>query len=233
MRQKTKIKLFKYIFDVFPTILYVWALTNYWQVEAKTTALCGFTANFTIGVLIFINIAYYITSESVPEIIFSLPLRLFCTIFIFSKMNGVSNFNKITMIYLVYNICITIIHILISLYRGCYSIYILYKKIDRLIRLNNIAEQFSLLEDIITPIKYEGHINDECVICLQDFIMNEKLSQLSCKHFFHPTCCAQWLQINHTCPLCRRSTLHSDELINDFQSTLNERYPTLRELENM
>ncbi|KAK2636586.1 hypothetical protein Ddye_031378 [Dipteronia dyeriana] len=44
----------------------------------------------------------------------------------------------------------------------------------------------------------------ECCVCLSGFQADEKVSELSCKHFFHKGCLDKWFDNNHTtCPLCR------------------------------
>ncbi|XP_060215696.1 probable E3 ubiquitin-protein ligase XERICO [Lycium barbarum] len=44
----------------------------------------------------------------------------------------------------------------------------------------------------------------ECCVCLNRFKGEEKVSELSCKHFFHTRCLDRWFDNQHTtCPLCR------------------------------
>ncbi|MCE5166827.1 hypothetical protein HAX54_027599 [Datura stramonium] len=44
----------------------------------------------------------------------------------------------------------------------------------------------------------------ECCVCLNRFKAEEKVSELSCKHFFHKRCLDKWFHNQHsTCPLCR------------------------------
>jgi len=53
---------------------------------------------------------------------------------------------------------------------------------------------------------------DKCAICLEDFVPDEMLTELPCKHAFHPLCAARWLTQNasgcvskrQSCPLCCR-----------------------------
>ncbi|XP_019176480.1 PREDICTED: probable E3 ubiquitin-protein ligase XERICO [Ipomoea nil] len=43
-----------------------------------------------------------------------------------------------------------------------------------------------------------------CCVCLCRFEAKEKVSELSCKHFFHTRCLDKWFDNHHTtCPLCR------------------------------
>ena len=51
------------------------------------------------------------------------------------------------------------------------------------------------------------HISDkeECCICQEDFVVGSRVSELLCKHLFHPNCINPWIieRGNTTCPKCR------------------------------
>ncbi|XP_073158220.1 RING-H2 finger protein ATL79-like [Henckelia pumila] len=55
----------------------------------------------------------------------------------------------------------------------------------------------------------------ECIICLSEFAIGEKLRVLEdCKHGFHVKCIQQWLLLHSSCPTCRtkcsvKSSTHS------------------------
>lgn len=42
---------------------------------------------------------------------------------------------------------------------------------------------------------------NECPICRDDFSVDDELSNLPCKHQFHPECVKQWLTVSGTCPV--------------------------------
>lgn len=45
-----------------------------------------------------------------------------------------------------------------------------------------------------------------CPICLCDYQSEETLRNLpECNHYFHAACIDEWLKINATCPVCRKS----------------------------
>ena len=44
---------------------------------------------------------------------------------------------------------------------------------------------------------------DECSICLDKYIKNDKVSDFQCGHIFHKDCIKIWLSKNNTCPQCR------------------------------
>ena len=46
----------------------------------------------------------------------------------------------------------------------------------------------------------------ECVICLENFKLNEQICKLNCNHLFHIDCIEPWLNEKKNCPICRKST---------------------------
>ncbi len=42
-----------------------------------------------------------------------------------------------------------------------------------------------------------------CCICLDDFILNDNVYELDCKHQFHVHCLIDWLKVKIQCPYCR------------------------------
>lgn len=50
-----------------------------------------------------------------------------------------------------------------------------------------------------------------CAVCLEDFKDGEELRVLPCKHELHRSCVDPWLEVNHTCPLCKANILGEDE----------------------
>eukprot|EP01065_Artemidia_motanka_P037801 TRINITY_DN466_c0_g2_i1.p1 TRINITY_DN466_c0_g2~~TRINITY_DN466_c0_g2_i1.p1 ORF type:complete len:211 (+),score=58.73 TRINITY_DN466_c0_g2_i1:95-727(+) len=70
-------------------------------------------------------------------------------------------------------------------------------------------------------------VQDECALCLADFVEGERLRVLRCGHHFHSACVDDWLHNwGSTCPLCCRSvcpTLRSDE-----DALSDQKYPALR-----
>lgn len=50
----------------------------------------------------------------------------------------------------------------------------------------------------------EAHSLDACTICLDEFVVGDKLRCLPCNHVFHAECIAKWLiERSATCPLCK------------------------------
>lgn len=64
------------------------------------------------------------------------------------------------------------------------------------------AEEISNLNEISVT-KEHVNLNLQCPICMEDFVLDEKVKELSCRHFFHNDCIVEWLKLHATCPTCR------------------------------
>jgi hypothetical protein len=57
-----------------------------------------------------------------------------------------------------------------------------------------------------------GGGNDECSICLDEYLPGVRLRQLPCQHVFHSTCICRWLVERHAvCPLCKVDLYEEEE----------------------
>lgn len=45
---------------------------------------------------------------------------------------------------------------------------------------------------------------EECSICLNHFSVRDRAARTPCLHTFHSSCLRSWLQLNTSCPACRR-----------------------------
>ena len=61
--------------------------------------------------------------------------------------------------------------------------------------------------------------NNECIICLENMVVNEAVEILNCGHIYHYKCIIEWLNINSSCPHCRKKITR-----NDIVSFLYENY---------
>lgn len=52
----------------------------------------------------------------------------------------------------------------------------------------------------------QHHIEDklQCHICMEDFVLDENVRSLPCKHLYHDNCIVPWLELHGTCPMCRQ-----------------------------
>ena len=66
----------------------------------------------------------------------------------------------------------------------------------------NIDAIMNLLPSSIITEKKEGESNN-CIICLSDFEIGDKVTSLPCLHVFHTDCIKNWLQSKNHCPICK------------------------------
>lgn len=48
----------------------------------------------------------------------------------------------------------------------------------------------------------------QCMVCFEDYILDESVRELPCSHLYHNDCIVPWLEMHGTCPVCR-STVES------------------------
>lgn len=53
--------------------------------------------------------------------------------------------------------------------------------------------------------------NAECSICMDDVVLNQEVTVLPCKHWFHGDCVTAWLKEHDTCPHCRNPISDHDQ----------------------
>lgn len=46
-------------------------------------------------------------------------------------------------------------------------------------------------------------LTDLCIICLENYKIGDKISILSCEHFYHKSCLNEWFNKKEECPICR------------------------------
>ncbi|XP_055817867.1 RING-H2 finger protein ATL78-like [Solanum dulcamara] len=77
-------------------------------------------------------------------------------------------------------------------------------------------------------LKY-SRLDSECVICLSEFIVGEKVKVLpKCNHGFHVKCIDKWLNSHSSCPTCRHCLIETcQKIVNgDNSVTTNAILPT-------
>ncbi|VDI46458.1 E3 ubiquitin-protein ligase RNF13 [Mytilus galloprovincialis] len=71
-------------------------------------------------------------------------------------------------------------------------------------QLSNIQALKSCTPQIHAAKFKKGHRYDTCPICLEEFVENEQLWILPCKHEFHISCIKSWLEESkYSCPMCK------------------------------
>ena len=75
--------------------------------------------------------------------------------------------------------------------------------------INNIINKenekiLELLQDMkLTKEILEKIENKQCLICLENYIVEENLCYLPCFHLFHSDCIKAWIKKSNKCPLCK------------------------------
>ena len=68
----------------------------------------------------------------------------------------------------------------------------------------NIDAIMNLLPSSEIKEKKDGD-NNNCIVCLNDFEIGDKVTSLPCLHMFHTDCIKNWLQSKNHCPICKYS----------------------------
>ncbi len=123
--------------------------------------------------------------ELVIKIVFF--ARIFPPFFVFHNLCKIGE-----SIFKIHVISILIIYIVVVLF----SIFIFCSVLD--------IDRLFISQSISSPylISVSNNQNEECCICMDTGETNA-WSMLVCGHKFHKDCVLQWIQSNHTCPICR------------------------------
>ena len=72
--------------------------------------------------------------------------------------------------------------------------------------INKIKDKLPnpIIIDEIELKKIKENNHDKCVICLEDFAINDKIINLECSHLFHNDCILKWFVYKSKCPLCKK-----------------------------
>lgn len=85
----------------------------------------------------------------------------------------------------------------------------------------------SIKIDKLTDNSSEIKNQSNCLVCLEDFQVEESVIKLDCKHCFHDNCLKDWLNKHNTCPVCRLE-LETDDI--DYENRKKANRNTLRNL---
>ena len=72
---------------------------------------------------------------------------------------------------------------------------------NRNVNTEDIINQLS--ENKITDLNKLNKETKDCRICLEKFQKNDTVMYLTCFHFFHKKCIANWIEKELFCPLCK------------------------------
>lgn len=97
----------------------------------------------------------------------------------------------------IYVVLLLVAFCLLLFFTPCY-IFLIRPFINRKNRLTE--EEIGNLSHTICVTEQEA-----CAICLNKIVLGSEIIKLPCGHYYHSKCISQWLQIKHTCPICRIS----------------------------
>lgn len=89
-----------------------------------------------------------------------------------------------------------------------YTPEVIYNIFDYITALENdienaekISKEF-VLNIPETTYEQTSKLHATCVICTENFNSDDNVTELSCKHIYHPDCIRKWGKIQQKCPLC-------------------------------
>jgi hypothetical protein len=61
-----------------------------------------------------------------------------------------------------------------------------------------------------------------CIICLENYKFQDKIAFMECNHKYHYFCLKKWLNVNPSCPICRKDVINDDnnDLINNAEELI-------------
>lgn len=65
-----------------------------------------------------------------------------------------------------------------------------------------IAQRMGLIQHLPTGTYDGSKKNRECVICMIEFVIGDRVRYLPCMHTYHTECIDDWLMRSFTCPSC-------------------------------
>ena len=86
---------------------------------------------------------------------------------------------------------------------------------ENIINRLNILKELLLIKDNSNESLEETEIDDKmaknidignnkCIICLNNYMIHDKISYLPCFHLFHSRCIKEWIKRSNKCPICKR-----------------------------
>ena len=77
---------------------------------------------------------------------------------------------------------------------------------ENIFKVPEIHNYLSFSDEILNNIEniYYDNIIDNCLICTENFNINDLIKKTKCNHIFHTKCIKQWLcKESNKCPICR------------------------------
>ena len=70
---------------------------------------------------------------------------------------------------------------------------------------NEVVNSHKQLEEIELKEQINNINEQNCIICLENYMIGDKICYLPCSHYYHAPCIKMWLKTSCRCPLCNNS----------------------------
>jgi len=132
--------------------------------------------------------------------IINISIGIYFTTIIFNNCDIYNNYKYTCIIIKIISIKSLLI---ISILLLCIISFIKVKYCNRLDNHNNYLLQYNYTNYLPISIKINNVSNITCIICLEEQKINDEWIYLSCNHKYHKLCILHWINLKHTCPICR------------------------------
>ncbi len=98
----------------------------------------------------------------------------------------------------------------ISIISICIALFIMSYLVGRhsIIRTSRMEpdySKFDLQGSALIGLKDVPETQLECLVCYQEFVIDDKIRKLPCEHYYHSECIDKWIiSRSRVCPLCRK-----------------------------
>ena len=72
--------------------------------------------------------------------------------------------------------------------------------------------------------KINDSSDDNCIICLDNFKLNDEILYLPCMHLYHKECIIKWFLKEDICPLCRDDYKKNKSNLNNYNINNNSAF---------
>ena len=98
-------------------------------------------------------------------------------------------------------------YIMVASFLVCLAVTKCYRFCRTSNHSDNTLCQRIIPQEMKKTILFQGGSPRLCTICLEEYKDEEPLTQLKCKHQYHPICIESWFERQKSCPTCRMDLL--------------------------
>jgi hypothetical protein len=186
------------------------------------TVVISFFIDYSCNLYLSVNMVFKITSwfimccmiENIRHILLCIvPCIVFIQIVSFILDNMVLFSEKTCMDkyphgYILIFVNLATDYLYLSLLLGSYIYFTKYISTEVSIIKNDNSIGIEVIDTITIKENTLGKYTDtDCIVCLEEYKINDGVKILSCKHYFHTDCIEQWFDVNRSCPMCRANNV--------------------------